>query len=98
MITEYQMCENKAGSLLVTLLQDLRLYDIKPRITHGDGYTRLDCILHREYHFAFEGDPNGYRVFTMEEDVEKVVSEVKKWREENKELLDITRRTAYGNH
>lgn len=98
MITEYQICENRAGSLLITLLQDLGLLDMKPVITRGDGYVRLDCALHREYHFTFDGDTDGYRVFTMEKDVEKVISEVRKWREENKERIEITRRMLYGNH
>lgn len=59
---------------------------------------RVDCVLHRNYDLSFEGDPNGYRVITMEMDADKVIAETKKWIEDNKEILDITKKMYYDYH
>ena len=98
MIENYSISQNKAGSLLVTLVLGLDVRDLQPKVTRDERFVRADCVLHRTYDLTFGGDPNGYRVITMERDADKVVDEVKKWKEENKEILDITKRMYYDYH
>ena len=88
MIENYSISQNKAGSLLVTLVLGLGIGDLQPKITRDERFVRVELVLHRTYDLAFEGDPNGYRVITMERDADKVIAEVKKWIEENKEILN----------
>lgn len=98
MIENYSISINNAGSLLVTLVLDLGIGDLQPKITRDKRFVRVECVLHRTYDLTFEGDPNGYRVITMERDADKVVAETKKWIEENKEILNITRRMHDDYH
>lgn len=98
MIENYSISQNKAGGLLVTLLLGLSIGDLQPKVTRDERFVRVDCVLHRTYDLTFEGDPNGYRVITMERDADKVIAETKKWIEDNKEILDITKRMYYDYH
>lgn len=98
MIENYSISINNAGGLLVTLVLDMSIGDLQPKITRDERFVRVDCVLHRTYDLTFEGDPNGYRVITMERDAEKVIAETKKWIEDNKEILDITKRMYYDYH
>lgn len=88
MIENYSISLNNAGGLLVTLVLGLGLGDLQPKITRGKRFVRVECVLHRTYDIMFDGDPNGYRVITMEKDVDKVVDEVEKWRTEHQEILN----------
>ena len=98
MIENYSISQNNAGGLLVTLVLGLGIGDLQPKITRGKRFVRVECVLHRTYDIMFDGDPNGYRVITMEKDEDKVVDEAKKWIEENKEILDITKKMYYDYH
>lgn len=98
MIENYSISQNKAGSLLVTLVLGMSIGDLQPKVTRDERFVRVDCVLHRTYDLTFEGDPNGYRVITMERDADKVIAETKKWIEDNKEILDITKKMYYDYH
>jgi len=97
-IENYSISINNAGSLLVTLVLDMSIGDLQPKVTRDELFVRVDCVLHRTYDLTFEGDPNGYRVITMERDADKVIAETKKWIEDNKEILDITKKMYYDYH
>lgn len=98
MIENYSISQNEAGSLLVTLVLGLDIRDLQPKVTRDERFVRVDYVLHRTYDLTFEGDPNGYRVVTMERNAEKVIAETKRWIEDNKEILDITKRMYYDYH
>ena len=98
MIENYSISQNKVGSLLVTLVLGLDIRDLQPKVTRDERFVRVDCVLHRTYDLTFEGYPNGYRVITMERYADKVIAETKKWIEDNKEILDITKRMYYDYH